>query len=301
MKKIKIGYFADGPWSHKAFEKLIKKEWISFEFIVPRWDTKDFTLKSFADTYHIKYLKAANINNPEFLEEIEKFNCDLFISLSFNQIFKKQIINLPKLKSINVHAGKLPFYRGRNVLNWAIINGENEFGVTVHYIDEGIDTGDIILQNTYPITIQDDYNTVLNRAYEYCAETLELAVEKFLSPGVQGIPQSSIHPVGFYCGGREIGDEKLDWNQDSVKVFNFVRGICQPSGPGAITCIGTEIFVINKVKILPKAPVYIGIPGQIIGRNGKNLVVKTRDSFIEIVDYISSYRPKIGDRFVLNN
>lgn len=298
MKKIKIGYFADGPWSHKAFEKLIKKEWISFEFIVPRWDTKDFTLKSFADTYHIKYLKAENINSPEFLDEIEKFNCDLFVSLSFNQIFKKQIINLPKLKSINVHAGKLPFYRGRNVLNWAIINGETEFGVTVHYIDEGVDTGDIILQNTYPITIEDDYNTVLNRAYEYCAETLESAVEKFFRSEVQGVQQSTIHPVGFYCGGRGVGDEILIWNQNSIQIFNFVRGICQPSGPGALTHIRTEQFIINKVKIIPEAPLYIGIPGQIIGRNDKNLVVKTKDSFIEIIEYTSSYKPKIGDRFV---
>jgi methionyl-tRNA formyltransferase len=297
MRNLKIGYFADGPWSHKAFERLKKKEFVSFEFIVPRWDTTDLTLKGYADKYQIDYLRTENINSPEFIEQIQKYNCDLFISLSFNQIFKKQIINLPLLKSINIHAGKLPFYRGRNVLNWAIINGETEFGVTAHFIDEGIDTGDIILQNTYPITIEDDYNTVLFKAYDYCAETLELTVEKFLSPLVHRIKQTKIHPVGFYCGGRGNGDEKLDWNQNSLQLFNFIRAICQPSGPGALTMIGIEKFIINKVKMIPESPSYLGIPGQIIGRNKKNIIVKTKDSFVEILEYTSTYRPKIGDRF----
>lgn len=298
MKKIKIGYFADGPWSHKAFERLITKDWASFAFIVPRWDTKDLTLKSYSDSHNIQYLKAKNINSRDFIDQIKEFDCDLFISLSFNQIFKREIIELPKFNSINVHAGKLPFYRGRNVLNWAIINGEKEFGVTVHYIDEGIDTGDIILQNTYSISNNDDYNTVLNRAYDYCAETLESAVEKFLAPDVPRIKQTSIHPVGFYCGGRTSGDEKLNWNQDSQNIFNFVRAICPPAGPGAISNINGESIIISKVKLIENAPTYIGIPGQVIGKNEMNPIVKTQDSFIEITDYSGSYKPKIGDRFI---
>ena len=77
--------------------------------------------------------------------------------MSFNQIFKREMIDLPKYGTINCHAGKLPFYRGRNILNWALINDEKEFGITVHYMDEGIDTGDIIVQRTYPIGEEDDY------------------------------------------------------------------------------------------------------------------------------------------------
>ena len=72
--------------------------------------------------------------------------------MSFNQIFRKDIINLTPIGIINCHAGKLPFYRGRNILNWVLINDEKEFGITVHFVDEGIDTGDIILQKTFPIT-----------------------------------------------------------------------------------------------------------------------------------------------------
>ena len=155
-----------------AFEKLIKDNSIKIEFICVRYDTKDETLKNYCEKYNIDYLKHKNINSKEFLEKIKQYNCDLFVSMSFNQIFKKEIINIPRLKAINCHAGKLPFYRGRNVLNWVLINDEKEFGITVHYIDEGIDTGDIIMQRIYPIIDEDNYNALLEKAYKECANIL---------------------------------------------------------------------------------------------------------------------------------
>ena len=117
--------------------------------------------------------------------------------MSFNQIFKTEIINLPKLKTINCHAGKLPFYRGRNILNWALINDEKEFGITVHYIDEGIDTGDIVLQRTYPISDEDNYSTLLQVSYVECANILYDAIVMFKKENVDGIKQKDIHPIGF--------------------------------------------------------------------------------------------------------
>ena len=178
MDKMKIGYFADGPWSHKAFEKIIADSELKIEFICVRFDTKDDTLKKYCSDYEIDYLMDKNINSKEFLEVIAQYNCDLFVSMSFNQIFKNTILNMPRLKTINCHAGKLPFYRGRNILNWALINDEKEFGVTIHYIDDGIDTGDIILQKSFPITDSDNYSTLLARAYEGCALLLYKSIKK---------------------------------------------------------------------------------------------------------------------------
>ena len=109
---MKIGYFADGPWSHRAFELLIEESDINIGFICVRFDTKDEILKKYCAKYKIDYLKHQNINDKDFLDKIVSYNCDLFVSMSFNQIFKKTIINLPKLGTINCHAGKLPFYRG---------------------------------------------------------------------------------------------------------------------------------------------------------------------------------------------
>ena len=175
-EKIKIGYFADGPWSHLAFERLILDDSIQIQFIVPRSDTNDLTLKDFSDKYGIEYIYPVNINSPEFIQMVKSYNCDLFVSMSFNQIFKVDIINVPRLGVINCHAGKLPFYRGRNILNWALINDEKEFGITVHYIDEGIDTGDILKQRCFEITDSDDYCSLLKIAYVECSNISPVSI-----------------------------------------------------------------------------------------------------------------------------
>ena len=176
---LNIGYFADGPWSHKTLDKLINDPEIKISFICVRYDSEDERLKEYAKRFKIDYLKHLNVNSDEFISNIKSYDCDLFVSMSFNQIFKSKIINLAKYKTINCHAGKLPFYRGRNVLNWVLINDEKEFGITVHYVDEGIDTGDIISQKTFPITDQDNYNTLLNKAYVECSNILYSVIINF--------------------------------------------------------------------------------------------------------------------------
>jgi len=217
--------------------------------------------------------------------------------MSFNQIFKSGIINLPRHKTINCHAGKLPFYRGRNVLNWALINDEKKFGITVHYVDEGIDTGDIILQRVYPITDNDDYSTLLETAYEKCADALYEAINLIKSGNSQRIPQEAIHPIGFYCTQRKIGDEILSWNQSSRDIFNFVRAICKP-GPMARCYLNGQEMKINRVGLIPDAPVYKNIIGAIIKKekNG-SFLVKTADSFVRVTEYEYNGKIKAGDRF----
>lgn len=295
MDKLKIGYFADGPWSHRAFEKIISNPQIEVCFIVPRSDTKDSTLKNFSDNYGIDYLFPVKINSPEFIEKSKSYDCDLFVSMSFNQIFRKKIIETPRLGVINCHAGKLPFYRGRNILNWALINDEKEFGITVHYIDEGIDTGDIINQRSFPITDHDSYKTLLEIAYVECANILYDTLMLIKEGNSQRIEQSTIHPVGFYCGKRGEGDEIIDWNQTSRELFNFIRSICNP-GPKATTFLnGTEVK-INNSRMVEGALKYKGIPGQIISKTELGYFVKTTDSFLEILEIETDKRLRIGDR-----
>lgn len=292
---MKIGYFADGPWAHKAFDKIVKDKTIEIRFICVRYDKNDEVLKECAHSFGIDLLMHPDINSDEFLDIVKKYKADLFVSMSFNQIFKERIMNYAPLKTINCHAGKLPFYRGRNILNWALINDEKEFGVTAHYLDEGIDTGDIIVQKCYPITDEDTYETLLERAYEGCADVLYQALKLVQSGNPPRIPQNTLDPVGFYCGMRKQGDEVLDWNQSSRRIFNFVRAICSP-GPKARTFVGNEELLINRVKMIEGARDYIGIPGQVIGKKNSSLLVKTADSFVEVCEYECKKKIKIGDR-----
>ena len=295
MKNISIGYFADGPWSHKAFERINADDSIEIKFIVPRSDSSDDTLLNYSREFNIPYHKGIKVNSDEFFELASNYNCDLFVSMSFNQIFKSRIINLPRYKAINCHAGKLPFYRGRNILNWALINDENEFGITVHYIDEGIDTGDIILQRTLPITDDDNYNSLLEVAYIECATILYDAIKIIQKGNFNPIKQNEIHPVGFYCGVRGVGDEIVNWDLTSREIFNFIRALCKP-GPLATTFKNGEIIKINKARMISNAPVYINTTGQILGKTQEGFLIKTKDTFIEILEIESKLKLNIGDK-----
>lgn len=294
---MKIGYFADGPWAHKAFEKVIQDKTIQIVFIVVRYDKRDPVLLQLADDNKIPVEICKDVNSRSFIEHVNEYGADLFVSMSFDQIFKTELINLPRYKTINCHAGKLPFYRGRNILNWALINDEKEFGITVHYIDEGIDTGDIILQETYPITEEDDYRTLLLRAYDGCANILYRAIKMIQSNDVNPIRQAEIDPIGTYCGMRQPGDEIIDWSQKSRDVFNFIRALCKP-GPQAVSWIRGEQICINKAKMIPGAHVYKNIAGQVVGKTLQGFIVKTGDSSVEIVEYEYAGKIKVGDRLL---
>ena len=293
---MRIGYFADGPWSHLALEEISKNQDIEIKFICVRSDSRDEVLPKKALALNVPCLKDPNINSTEFLESLRKFDCDLFVSMSFDQIFKTQILEIPRYGIINCHAGKLPFYRGRNIINWALINDEKEFGITVHYVDQGIDTGDIILQKTFPITDEDDYNSLLQIAYNGCSETLNEALRLLISNKAERIPQNRIHKIGSYCGKRVEGDEIINWNQTSREIFNFIRAICRP-GPQATTTYNGSLAKINKCKFIKDAPSYKGSPGQIIGKTTEGWLVKTLDSFIEISEVEAEKKLRVGERF----
>jgi methionyl-tRNA formyltransferase len=292
---MRIGYLADGPWSHFAFEKIIKDTSIEIVFIVPRSDSNDETLKEYCLKYNIDYLYPISINTSEFIETVKSYNTDLLVSMSFNQIFKKDLISIPKIGVINCHAGKLPFYRGRNVLNWALINDEKEFGITVHFVDEGIDTGDIIKQNCYQITDYDDYNSLLKVAYIECSKTLYDTIKEIQGGKFRRIIQSTIHPIGFYCGTRGKGDEIINWNQSSRQLFNFIRAINKP-GPMATSSLKGESIKINKAKLYKNAPNYIGTPGQLLAKTKSGFIIKSSDSFLEIYEIESNIKLKVGDK-----
>lgn len=278
---MKVGYFADGPWSHQAIELISNTDDLEIVFIVPRFDTQDPVLRSWAERLGVPFLPCKNVNSSEFLEDIVQYGADIFVSMSFNQILKKQIIELPELGFINCHAGALPFYRGRNPLNWVLINGESSFGITVHYVDEGIDTGDIIEQRLYPISSRDTYGSLLNKAIFECANVLYSAIVKIIRGDLSRCKQSDIHPVGTYFGRRGPGDEVIDFNWPAKRLFDFVRAISQP-GPLARCFIGEVEYSVAECMLIDKAPAYISTVGEVVGRSPDGITVKVGDSTILI-------------------
>lgn len=278
---MKIGYFADGPWSHTTIELLSKMAGVSILFIVPRYDTQDPVLRRWAEKLNIPFILAENVNQNSFIKKVKNFNADLFLSMSFNQILKAPILSVPHKGFINCHAGRLPFYRGRNPLNWALINDEKEFGITVHFIDEGIDTGDIIVQDIEYISDNDDYASLLSRAIEGCALSVKKAIKLLMLSEFVPTKQSSIHSTGTYFGRRIEGDEFVDFNWTARRLFNFTRAITLP-GPCARFKVQDEEFAMCSLELIPEAPEYIATVGEVIGRSLRGNIVKVGDSTVLI-------------------
>ncbi|MBE6094916.1 MAG: methionyl-tRNA formyltransferase [Schwartzia succinivorans] len=289
---LRLGYFGDGAWATKALLKIEANPAFSVAFIVLRYRMPDKELGALAQKLKIPCFCVPDVNASDFLDTIRAFSVDINVSMSFDQILKSAIIQLAPKGFINCHAGALPFYRGRNILNWALINGEKQFGVTVHYVDEGIDTGDIILQRFAPILREDRYGDLLNKASDLCAETLYDALVQIDEGQVQAIPQKAIHPVGFYCSARKDGDELIDWAWDSERIYNFVRGIAEPA-PGARTfCAGKE-YIVDRVALIENAPNYLDTSGNIVGKSESGITVKTGDSTILITRLLTVERQKV--------
>lgn len=293
---LKIGYFADGPWSHKALELLVSDSHIKVSFICVRYSEPDQYLIKKASDLGIPHYVSENVNSDCFLQVIRVHDCDIFVSMSFDQILREDLYSSPPLGTINCHAGKLPFYRGRNILNWALINDEKEFGITVHYIDDGVDTGDIVLQRTYPISDSDDYGSLLIKAYHECPTVLYDAIQLIRTGHASNLPQKSIHPCGTTFSQRKPGDELIDWSWSSREVFNFVRALSHP-GPLAHTNLNGNLVRIIKVQLIQDAPEYKCIPGALLAKDDDGFLVKTGDTYIRIVQWISDIKLFSGGRF----
>ena len=282
---MKIGFFADGPWSHKSLEKITQNKKIHISFIVPRYENQDPILKAWSKKLSVDFIIEKNINSLQSIKKLDTYKADLFVSMSYNQIIKKELLNIPNKGFINCHAGALPFYRGRSVLNWVLINGEKKYGVTVHYKDEGIDTGDIIRQEKYTIDDDDDYSSLLSKAENNCAALLDKTLKDILNNKINIIKQVSIDKHGSYFTQRKIGDEIINWNQESHKIINFVRALVYP-GPYAQSFYkNVGLIKIHKVTNSYLISNNLGEPGTIVGFEKNMPLIRTLDSYLKIEEF----------------
>lgn len=295
MKKMRIGFFGDGPWSQNALDLLLRDETIEIIFVCARNKEPDSILKKIATRKKITFLHDKNINGKRFEEFLQENTCDLFVSMSFDQIFSQRIIEMVPKGVINCHAGKLPFYRGRNILNWALINDEKDFGITVHFVDRGIDTGDIIIQESFEIKDSDDYSTLLERAYVECPRLLLSAIKRIQNDKVKNLNQAKINKYGSYFVARKEGDEVINWNNNSREIFNFIRAITFP-GPVARTKFMDTQIKIFKAEYSNEFPKYRSINGSVVGVDQDSFYVKTADSYLRITKWSDEYTPRIGHR-----
>lgn len=189
-----------------------------------------------------------SINSPESLEKLREISPDCIIVVAFGQILKKEVLDLPKHGCINIHASLLPKYRGAAPINWAIINGEEETGISIMKMDEGLDTGPILKQGSIPIGEEDDSITIHDKLSKLggklIVETLK-EVEKGL---VKEIPQDD--NLSSYASMLNKKTGLIDWNDKGRNIVNLIRGL--KPWPSAYTSYKGENFKIHKAKQIPK-------------------------------------------------
>ncbi len=267
--------FGDGGWASRTLLRL-RETGHDTAAVVLRVRPSDDTLEAAAHACGIPVLQPRDVNAPEFVARMRDLGADVHLSIAYNQIFRTAIRDTAAW-FLNVHAGKLPRYRGRNVINWALINGEPEIGITVHLVDDGIDTGAILLQRSVPITPTATYGEVLEHIH---AAIPDLVVESFakITRG-DAAPRPQFHENATYCPGRAAGDEWLDWTDTSCALHNKIRALTHP-GPGARTLLDRDEITIWRATYDPYWPRYVATPGAVVGRQADGVLVKTRDSTI---------------------
>ena len=241
--------------------------------------TPETRLEEISSQRDIPLIYPEKPNSMDTVHQLEKFQADLFILSGYNQILKPRIFEMPPLGTINLHGGKLPEYRGAAPINWQIINGETTGGCSIIYLDEGIDTGDIILQERYPITPDDTHASVLEKTLRIFPEML-LKVLRHIEEGtVQRVKQDP--GEGCYYTRRYPRDSRIHWNElTDVQVRNLVRGMHGPY-PAAFTYRENIKVEIDRASLLEET--ITGIPGRVPMKRGAAVIVlaKNRGLLVE--------------------
>ena len=224
-------------------------------------------VKKYAIRHHLPVLQPEKLKNPEFLSELKSLNADLQIVVAFRML-PEAVWNMPPMGTINLHGSLLPQYRGAAPINWAVINGEKETGVTTFKLKHEIDTGDILLQESFAIDDNETAGEVHDRMKEIGAKVLIETVRGLADGSLREIPQSSkenlqtsesdsrltTHNSQLLKHAPKIFTQtcRIDWNKSIDEIHNLVRGLSPY--PAAFTELGDKtikIFSSEKEALLP--------------------------------------------------
>jgi methionyl-tRNA formyltransferase len=274
-------------------------------FCPPDRGTRQDPLKEAALAAGVPVYQPGHMREQEAYEAMVSLKADLGVLAFVTDITPPRVFNAPRLGSICYHPSILPRYRGASAINWAVINGETETGLTIFWVDEGIDTGDILLQKTVAIGPSETTGEVyFNKLYPMGVAAVLEAVELVAQGQAPHIRQD--HSLASYdppCDEKVAG---LDWNRPVREVFNFIRG-CDPQ-PGATTSFRGEKVKFYNTAFLAE-PADAG-PGEILAVTDKGLKVgaaggalligrfRTKElGKVKAPDFIAARKPAVGEKF----
>ncbi len=233
-------------------------------------------VKECAIKYDIPVLQPVKIRLPENVEELKKYPADVYVVAAFGQILTQEILDIPKYGCINIHASLLPAYRGAAPIQWAILDGLKETGVTIMQMDAGIDTGDILLQETLQIESTDTGESLFDKLSVLGAKTIVKALPMIEKGELTPIKQDDSKSNYAKMLKKEMG--LIDWNNSAEVIERYVRGL--NSWPSAYSYINGKQLKIWKAEVVEAN----GNPGEVIAVDKNSVTVACGQNALKLIE-----------------
>lgn len=233
-------------------------------------------IKKFAEDSKLKIYQPPDVNSKETIGALKSLKPDLFVVIAYGQILSQDILDIPKIISLNLHASLLPRYRGAAPINWVIINGERKTGVTVIKMNKHMDAGPVILQKQLSIS-DDDTAVDLEKKLSAAGAAVLLDALKSIENNTLKMTEQKAELI-TYAPKLKKEDGLIDWNMPAESICNLCKGCLE--WPGAYTYYKGKILKFYKSGIIPTD--FKGLPGEVISVSKESIVVLTGKGALEI-------------------
>ncbi len=212
-----------------------------------------------------------------FIREMEELAPDVAVVVAFGQILPQRLLDIPRFGCINIHASLLPKYRGAAPIQWAVINGETETGITTMQMDAGVDTGDMLEQVRIPVAPDETGGSLHDKLSAEGGPLILSTLEKLEEGTLKAVPQPEEQATHVGMLKKSFGN--IDWSQDAARIERLVRGL--NPWPSAYTALHGKTLKIWQAAVLKDEPE--GAFGQVIEAQGDRLLVKTGKGALQIL------------------
>ena len=235
-------------------------------------------VKQYAVEHGLKVLQPERLKDPTFVEELRALKADLQIVVAFRML-PEVVWSMPPLGTFNAHASLLPKYRGAAPINWAVINGDTETGITTFFLKHEIDTGDIIQQVKIPIADTDNVEVVHDKLMMLSGKLVTETVDNILAGTVTSIPQDQFKDIPLTPAPKIFRDTcRIDWKQPTKRVYDFIRGLSPyPAAWTTLEGKSVKIYEAEKEAAAPQSE-----PGTLHTDNKTFLKVSTLDGMLNL-------------------
>jgi methionyl-tRNA formyltransferase len=238
-------------------------------------------VKQFALAHNLPILQPEKLKSPDFFEALKQWQPDLQVVVAFRML-PEQIWSFPPMGTLNVHGSLLPQYRGAAPINWAIINGEKETGVTTFQLQHAIDTGAILLQDRIPIAPNNTAGEIHDTMMEVGAQLLVKTLHGLFENSIKAVPQEQVIGNEALQHAPKIftKDCEIDWEKPCASIHNLIRGLAP--FPGAITKIDGKIVKLFLTQMIEGPPTEV--PGTFITDGKTYAKIACKDGYIGLAD-----------------